>query len=364
MKKRILFMINSLDVGGAEKVLLSYIKALSTDNRYIINVMTNKPSTSFIQKEIAEITSIYILEEITKNRPKILRSIFKNLAIKKIIGSNDIIIDFLDADFYKHIKSFHKPKITWLHSSYDNLCSRKKNMKSRLFHYDHIVTICEDMKREVDERIPVLSSKVSLIYNPFDFESIRDKANDISSLSDEEQQALSKPFYLSVSRIDEAHKDFDTLIRSYKNATNKYSITESLIILGDGPDLNNLKKLARDLNIDKYVIFMGMKENPYIWMKHSKKFILSSKGEGLPTVLIEALSLDCNIISSDCKVGPSEILDKGRLGYLFCTGDIETLTTLFLADKKDFNINLEIEKFTQESSLKKFHSMIKKYEHI
>lgn len=363
MKKRILFMINSLDVGGAEKVLLSYIKALSTDNRYIINVMTNKSSISFIQKEISKITTLYILEEATKNKPKILRSFFKNLIIKKVISSNDIIIDFLDADFYKYIKSFHKPKITWLHSSYDNLCSRKKNMESRLFHYDHIVTICEDMKREVEERIPALSSKVSLIYNPFDFESIRDKANDISSLSDEEQEILKKPFFLSVSRINEAHKDFDTLIRSYKNAINKYSITEHLIILGDGPDLNNLKKLTRELNIDKNVIFMGMKENPYIWMKHSEKFILSSKGEGLPTVLIEALSLDCNIISSDCKVGPSEILDKGRLGYLFCTGDIETLTTLFLADKKAFNINLEIEKFTKESSLDKFHSMVNKYEH-
>ncbi|MFQ2225173.1 glycosyltransferase [Aeromonas enteropelogenes] len=356
-------MINSLDVGGAEKVLLSYIKALSTDNRYIINVMTNKSSESFIQKEMIKITKIYILEEIIKNKPKIFRSFFKNLAIKEIIKSNDIIIDFLDADFYKHIKFCHKPKITWLHSSYGNLCSRKKNMKARLFYYDHIVTICEDMKREVDEKIPVLSSKVSLIYNPFDFESIRDKAINISSLSDEEREILNKPFYLSVSRIDEAHKDFDTLIRSYKNAINKYSITQSLIILGDGPDLNKLKKLTLDLNIDKNVIFMGMKENPYIWMKHSEKFILSSKGEGLPTVLIEALSLDCNIISSDCKVGPSEILDKGRLGYLFSTGDIETLTSLFLVDKKSFNINIEIDKFTKESSLKKFHSMINKHEH-
>lgn len=356
-------MINSLDVGGAEKVLLSYIKALSADNRYIINVITNKTSVSFIQKEISEITNLYILEDVTKNKPKILKSFFKNLKIKKVISSNDIIIDFLDADFYKHVKSYKKPKITWLHSSYDNLCSRKKNMESRLFHYDHIVTICEDMKREVEERIPALSSKISLIYNPFDFESIRDKANDMSSLSDREKEILKSSFYLSVSRIDEAHKDFDTLIRSYQNAINKYSITENLIILGDGPDLNNLKKLTRELNIDKNVIFMGMKENPYIWMKHSEKFILSSKGEGLPTVLIEALSLDCNIISSDCKVGPSEILDKGRLGYLFSTGDIETLTTLFLAKKKYFNINLEIEKFTKETSLKKFYSMVQKHEH-
>ena len=73
------------------------------------------------------------------------------------------------------------------------------------------------------------------------------------------------------------------------------------------------------------LFFLEKKSNPYIWMKNSKVFILSSKYEGLPTVLIEALILDAPSISSNCLTGPVEILENGKYGELFNIGNVKEL---------------------------------------
>jgi glycosyltransferase involved in cell wall biosynthesis len=82
---------------------------------------------------------------------------------------------------------------------------------------------------------------------------------------------------------------------------------------------------VKKLNLENYIIFLGKKNNPYIWMKNSKAFILSSKYEGLPTVLIEALILDVPSISSNCLTGPVEILENGKYGELFNIGNLKEL---------------------------------------
>ena len=94
-------------------------------------------------------------------------------------------------------------------------------------------------------------------------------------------------------------------------------LEEKLVIVGDGPHKNSLETLVKDLNVEKEVIFLGKRSNPYIWIKNSKLFILSSKYEGFPTVLIEALVLNIPTVSSNCLTGPKEILENGKYGKLF-----------------------------------------------
>jgi len=71
----------------------------------------------------------------------------------------------------------------------------------------------------------------------------------------------------------------------------------------------------------------GFMANPYSWMKKSAVFVLSSKFEGLPTVLIEAMQCGVPVISADCPSGPAEILEHGQWGRLFVPGDVDALAS-------------------------------------
>ncbi len=86
-----------------------------------------------------------------------------------------------------------------------------------------------------------------------------------------------------------------------------------------------LLSLAKKLQIAEHVDFPGFKENPYAFLAKADLFVLSSRNEALPTVLIEAMACGCPVVSTDCPYGPREILEDGRLGPLVPVGDSEAL---------------------------------------
>ena len=94
-----------------------------------------------------------------------------------------------------------------------------------------------------------------------------------------------------------------------------------LIVLGKGSLLSELLSLAHDLGISEHVDFPGFVKNPYAYLARSRLFVLSSRHEGLPTVLVEAMACGCPVVSTDCPFGPDEILEGGRWGELVPVGD-------------------------------------------
>lgn len=199
----------------------------------------------------------------------------------------------------------------------------KNSFFNKINRFDYICTVSEEMRVQLKEIFPNLTNKQVTVYNPIDFETIENKACERENLTSDEEKLLNSPYICSVGRLDEGQKDFNTLINAYANLKNK--IDEKLVLVGDGPDREKLANLVKKLNLEKDIIFLGKKSNPYIWMKNSKAFILSSKYEGLPTVLIEALILDIPSISSNCLTGPIEILENGKFGELFNIGNIKEL---------------------------------------
>ncbi|MEH7484913.1 glycosyltransferase, partial [Neobacillus drentensis] len=105
----------------------------------------------------------------------------------------------------------------------------------------------------------------------------------------------------------------------------KEDIDVRLILLGEGELREELEIFCRKNNISKFVDFVGYVENPYSYFKNADAFILSSRYEGLPTVLIEALACGCNIVSTDCPTGPKEILEGNNYGFLSKLNDFEDL---------------------------------------
>lgn len=122
---------------------------------------------------------------------------------------------------------------------------------------------------------------------------------------------LPDEYWLGVGRLAE-QKGFDLLLDAYAKVAGTDSAPD-LVIAGEGPELSALTAQARRLGIEDRVHFTGFLSNPYPLIKHARLFVLSSRHEGLPTVLIEALALGTPVLSTDCETGPRELLDSRHL---------------------------------------------------
>ena len=123
-------------------------------------------------------------------------------------------------------------------------------------------------------------------------------------------------------------KDFDTLLRAF--ALVRAERPARLVILGRGPGEQALLDLAAELGIAGDFQLPGHVRNPYAFFSHAGLFVLSSAWEGLPNVLIEALSCGCPVVSTHCPSGPVEILDGGRVGRLVPVGDVQQMARAIL----------------------------------
>jgi GalNAc-alpha-(1->4)-GalNAc-alpha-(1->3)-diNAcBac-PP-undecaprenol alpha-1,4-N-acetyl-D-galactosaminyltransferase len=126
-------------------------------------------------------------------------------------------------------------------------------------------------------------------------------------------------------------KGFDRLIKAFSHLTPK---DWKLSIIGEGSERSNLEKLIFDLNLEDYVSLPGITKAIEKWYKKSSIFVLSSRTEGFPNVLCEAMAYGCACISFDCIAGPNEIITDKVDGYLVKNGDIYALS-----EKMDFLIN-------------------------
>jgi len=146
-----------------------------------------------------------------------------------------------------------------------------------------------------------IKRNIETVYSPIDIEYIKTQADTPCSLVDDSAINL-----ITVGRLDYG-KNHEMMIRAFANIKSKNSY---LYILGSGVLESHLKKVVQDLNINKRVIFLGFDNNPYKYLKKCDIFLFSSKFEGFPTVLIEALACQLPVISTDCKSGPREILSN------------------------------------------------------
>lgn len=128
------------------------------------------------------------------------------------------------------------------------------------------------------------------------------------------------PIILGLGRLTR-QKDFPTLLQAFAALPAKFQ-TWRLMILGEGKDRAALLKMAEALGIGARLSLPGYVSNPYAYLARAKLFVLSSRWEGSPNALIEALSLGIPVVSSDCPSGPREILQGGKYGRLVRVGDV------------------------------------------
>jgi glycosyltransferase involved in cell wall biosynthesis len=184
---------------------------------------------------------------------------------------------------------------------------------------DYVVGVSAGVIEDLAQLTDLRPEKVRVIFNPIVTADIAEKARapvDHSWFSD------GSAVFVAAGRL-RPQKDFPTLLHAFSKVRARRSAR--LIILGEGPERGELEALVRQLDIAGDVSLPGATSNPYAYMARATAFVLSSRWEGLPTVLIEALSCGVPVIATDCPSGPREILADGRYGELVPVGDVDEL---------------------------------------
>lgn len=186
---------------------------------------------------------------------------------------------------------------------------------------DAIVAVSREAATDLAEFTGLDPTRVGSIYNPFDLGRI-----DELSREDPGHPWLSPgqpPVIIAVGRLM-PEKDFPTLLRAFADL--RRHLKARLLILGEGDLRRELEDQAKQLGLEPDEFQMpGFVSNPYSYLSRASLFVLSSRWEGLPGVLIEALACGVPVVSTECRSGPKEILEDGRWGQLVPVGDARAL---------------------------------------
>ncbi|SEO25326.1 Glycosyltransferase involved in cell wall bisynthesis [Amphibacillus marinus] len=353
MKKKISLIIPSLRGGGSERVTLNIVRKLSRKkfDIQLIILHNTGPLADQLPNDIHVVDlktsrvrySIFkLIKELNKFQPDVIFSTLGHLnlmllGIKKRLKSKPIII-----------------------VRQNNVPSKSINKNRIIFYFlykllypksDLVISQCNEMKEDMIKSFGLKEEKIKVIYNPLDVSLIKSKMLE------------GNPYDHNLINIVVAgrltyQKGFDIIIKEFyqisKNIQNVH-----LTILGEGELYSELSKLVEYFNLRDKVDFVGFQANPYPYYYNAYCYILSSRWEGFPNTLLEALACETMVISSNCKTGPKEILEDGYYGYLVdvnTKGNIKEAFIDSLGVKVDFKKNRE-----KDFDIKK---IIKEYEDI
>ena len=334
MKKKILIRIGSLRHGGAEKVLVTFLRNLPKD-KYEVDLLLNLYSGKYLP-DVPDWVNVMFLnrgEMITTNRPKdlpkkVYRVVYQKLLKKypKILYRKKLknkqydiefaaIHGFMDEILNSPLKS--SKKLMWIHNDLTQVSGYTPEKIRRFFRYDKVMVISEKIQETFLSLAENQSEKDKIvrIYNPLDTQEILRKSEKpvINYQFDE-----SVPTFVSVGTVF-PQKGFDRLLRVHKRLLDD-GFPHRVLILGDGYDFETIKKLKSDLGVDETATMFGFTDNPYPYFRQANYYILSSRYEGFPTVLFEAITLKKNIIATVVS-GVREMLNEGNLGLITDNSD-------------------------------------------
>jgi glycosyltransferase involved in cell wall biosynthesis len=181
---------------------------------------------------------------------------------------------------------------------------------------DAVVAVSQGLAHQLQTDLNLKPGLLKVIYNPVVDAALPQKAQ--KPVDHPWLQPGQPPVFLGVGRLD-PQKDFVTLIQAFSHL--RQQRPARLIILGEGGLRGQLQTLIKELELEADVDLPGFEANPYRYMSRSRVFVLSSRWEALPTVLIEAMACGCQVVATDCPYGPAEILAGGEFGQLVPISD-------------------------------------------
>jgi glycosyltransferase involved in cell wall biosynthesis len=323
MKKNILFIIDSLGAGGAEKAVLTLTSTLVNLGHKVTIISID----NIIEHDIDFDVKIHSLNFKKSRWEATYHKFGKKLnLLLKDLESNFGPFDLITSHLQKAHRLTALAKITNAYYCIHNTLSQsslsgrsglrlflKRRKLKLLFDGKDIITVSAGVQNDLIHNVRINPKSIRTIYNPLDF-------NNIKNLSMLPNPYENESYIIHAGRL-ESQKRHDILLKAYA----KSNIKEKLLLLGEGSLKESLEKLVSELGIDQKVIFAGFHKNPYPIIKHASAFVATSEYEGFFIALAEALVLGVPVISTNCPHGPSEILIGPLSDYLVPVGDTESI---------------------------------------
>lgn len=323
-KKKILFLINTLSGGGAEKVLINTVNNIDK-SKFDITVQTIYNDGVYID----DLGKSIIYKKVVKNPHGRFGAFYTSVINKIIIKVNsgilhklfihkkyDCEVAFLEGAPNKIISGANKKQktISWIHSDFltnhDSevfFGNREKEEKS--YHsFNKIIFVSKCCKDSFNDKYKGLQEKTKVIYNPIDIKQIR-------LMSEEKIDDIQKDGFTicSIGRLN-SQKAYERLVNMHVKLL-KDNIKNKVWIIGEGEEHKNLDDIIKEQNVKHTFKILGFKNNPYRYLAQSDLFVCSSKSESFSLAVCEAAILNIPIVSTDC-AGPREILEYGKYGII------------------------------------------------
>jgi len=332
----IAIFIPSLHGGGAERVMVTLANGFAArghrvdlvlsraEGPYLTEVATNVRIIDLDRKRVL-ISLLPLARYLRRERPDAMLSALNHANVIAIIA-----------------RKLSRVSTRLVVSERNSLANRpagmtgwilRATMKKLYPHADAVVAVSQAMAKELVTELGLPPTKVAAIPNPVDVPTLHSLAQERPN--HQWLGAGQPPVVLSVGRL-EPQKDYQTLLTAFAKLQ---STSEArLIILGEGSQREELEQLVAQLGLTGAVDLVGFKENPFGWMAACDLFVLSSRFEGFPNVLVQAMACGAKVVSTDCPTGPNEILEGGLWGRLVAVGDADALAEAMAQALDDPNI--------------------------
>ena len=353
MKKSIIFILPDLETGGAERIVTTIANHLPRDQF--------SPSILLLRKEGAYLDFLKSdIEVIDIKTPRIRHSL-KPILLEIRKRKPDIVFSgFGEVNAYLSLFTKLFPNTKFIARETNIVSQHVTRKEIRFFYkfyngYDKIIAQSQDMAQDLIKNFGIKKNKLVKINNPVDLDFIEEK------LKLSERPAAFSHHHKNVVAIGNlsARKGFDNLLKVFSRLKNQNIL---LHILGDGKDREMLLQMKNLLGLD-HVIFHGKQNNPYQYLKYADLFILSSRYEGFPNVLLEAGVCGVYSLANNCPGGINEIILDQINGETANIEDYDDFAdkikhTVYKNNQKE-NIKESIKsRFSKEIILKKYENLL------
>lgn len=350
----ILFILPNLNAGGAERVIVNIIRSLNCGEYNIYLVLINK-----IGELIDLIPSKVKIIDLGINRTrysflKMLLAIHKIKPELIFSSTNRTNILILTISYFLTCKPkiiIREPNSPYAQYILKQLPQYYIFFIKLLYHKANIIIAqTESMKNEINKYFKIPESKIKVITNPIDHLYI-----------DSQVKSTINPYskgYINIvasGRIVK-QKGFDFLIKAFKGVVDKNNNFRLYILGNEGDDKykRNLVSLINDLELNRYIFFKGFKSNPFVYYKYADLFVLSSRWEGLPNVVLESLYLSTPVVVTNCIPFFKKLLIDGQNGHIVEFGNEEDMVSRILQYKNikvtfKIDLNNDFDKLIKET---------------
>jgi glycosyltransferase involved in cell wall biosynthesis len=302
-RRRIVFVLNSLGPGGAERVMnnILHMTPLDVWEPHLILLDREKEHRTppdfvpvhQLDCKLGLLASIRQLRRKLKELgPDLIVSFLVRANVAAVIAARGLgapVIISERSQLSTHLAERHAGLKHWAAATMPRLVYR---------HADHIIAVSEGVRSDLIRNFRVPAKRVEAIPNPFDLDRIDADGREAPEF------ALPSRFMISVGRLTAAKGPQD-LVEAYALA--KPGIP--LCFLGDGPDRPQLEARVAELGLSGRIRFLGYATNPFAIVSRAELFVSGSHCEGFPNAMAEAMALGLPVVATDCPSGPAEILE-------------------------------------------------------